>query len=93
MDYTNYPNSDQHPSAHDYEQLEIIYAHLDSTTTVSIAKAARRALPAMNQINFSERTQWGKRIHGSCTQGISVYKLDFGRGHKVFTFVIWTQPE
>jgi hypothetical protein len=31
MDYTNNPASNQHPNAHDYAQLEDIYAHLDGT--------------------------------------------------------------
>src|SRR3989344_2559783 len=34
MDYTNNPSTNQHPNAHDYEQLDTIYAHLDSTTTL-----------------------------------------------------------
>jgi hypothetical protein len=29
MDYTNDPSTNQHPNAHDYEQLESIYTHLD----------------------------------------------------------------
>ena len=36
MDYSSDPSS-QHPNKHDYEELGIIYAHLDSTTTVSAA--------------------------------------------------------
>jgi hypothetical protein len=31
MDYTNDPSSNQHPNAHDYEELDIIYAHLDGS--------------------------------------------------------------
>lgn len=34
MDYTNDPSSNQHPNKHDYDQLESIYSHLDSVTTV-----------------------------------------------------------
>src|SRR3990170_6045615 len=34
MDYTNNPSSNQHPNAHDYDQLQAIYAHLDSSTTL-----------------------------------------------------------
>src|SRR5262245_46251691 len=34
MDYTNDPSTNQHPNAHDYEELELIYAHLDSFTSV-----------------------------------------------------------
>ncbi len=37
MDYTNDPSSNQHPNRHDYDELEFIYAHLDSTTTVGAA--------------------------------------------------------
>jgi hypothetical protein len=31
MDYTNDPSTNQHPNAHDYEELDIIYAHLDGS--------------------------------------------------------------
>jgi hypothetical protein len=35
MDYATNPDADNmHPNTHDYEQLAIIYAHLDSTTTI-----------------------------------------------------------
>lgn len=37
MDYTNTPlgpPSNEHPNAHDFDQIETIYAHTDSTTTV-----------------------------------------------------------
>ena len=37
MDYTSDPDgppSNEHPNAHDFEQLETIYGHTDSTTTV-----------------------------------------------------------
>lgn len=85
MDYTSNPVSNQHPNYHDYEQLESIYAHLDSGTTVA------QMPPAMGQIDFETPAQWGKLIRGSRARGTSVYELDFGRGHKVFTFVFWTK--
>src|SRR3972149_9367928 len=31
MDYTSDPSTNQHPNAHDYEELGLIYAHLDSS--------------------------------------------------------------
>ncbi len=34
MDYTNDPGTNQHPNQHDYDELEAIYAHLDSVNTV-----------------------------------------------------------
>jgi hypothetical protein len=36
MDYSQSLNS-QHPNQHDYEQLEIIYAHLDGTSSIGFA--------------------------------------------------------
>ncbi|MDH4177176.1 MAG: hypothetical protein OEV72_06340, partial [Thermoleophilia bacterium] len=32
MDYTNSPDSNQHPNSHDYEQLFTIYTHLDGSS-------------------------------------------------------------
>jgi len=33
MDYTSDPSSNQHPNTHDYDQLELIYGHLDGTAS------------------------------------------------------------
>lgn len=93
MDYTSDPFSNQHPNQHDYDQLETIYAHLDGTTTVSQTSLAGKMPPAMTDIDLSGPRQWGKLIHGSRAEGHSLYMLDFGRGHKVFTFVTWAMEE
>ncbi|OFW74865.1 MAG: hypothetical protein A2Y55_13450 [Actinobacteria bacterium RBG_16_68_12] len=76
MDYTNSPSSNQHPNQHDYDQLEAIYAHLDSTTTVASAPAA---LPG-NAPPFSQAS----RANGSH------YVDDLGNGQRLVTFVLWT---
>ena len=34
MDYTNLPDSNQHPNSHDFQQLASIYNHVDSTNTI-----------------------------------------------------------
>ena len=93
MDYTSNPNSNQHPNAHDYDELAIIYEHLDSTTTVSSAVATGAMPPAMGQIDFESPGQWGRLVRGSVGKGTAVYELDFGGGHKVFTFVIWADGD
>lgn len=87
MDYTRNPSgppSNEHPNAHDYEQLETIYAQLDSTTTV--AQSVKNG-----QRNFGEdvenRSQWGKELKNNGK--VALYERDFGGGRKVFTFVIW----
>lgn len=80
MDYTGNPESNQHPNQHDYEQLELIYAHLDSFTTIK-----QTLHPA--QGNFDDPVQWGRLVK---KQGrVAVFERDFGLGNKLFTFVIY----
>ncbi len=96
MDYTDDPYgppNNEHPDGHDYDQLVAIYAHLDSSTTISSALATGQMPPAMGQIEFETPAQWGRLIRGSRDRGTSVYELDFGGGHKVFTFVIWARED
>jgi hypothetical protein len=83
MDYTNNPASNQQPNAHDYKELESIYEHLDSTTTVGAAAHGAQGNPP------DSPSEWGqlmKTTHGGRTQ---VFERDFGNGQKVVTFVIW----
>lgn len=91
MDYSNDPVPNQHPNAHDYEQLDIIYAHFDSATTVSLTILPAQMPPAMNLIDFDTPAQWGKSIRSTHLGRTEVFELDFGGGHKVFTFVIWAE--
>lgn len=91
MDYSNDPVPNQHPNAHDYEELDIIYAHLDSTTTIGQTSLTGHMPPAMADIDFETPAQWGKLIRTSHGGRTEVYELDFGGGHKVFTFVIWAE--
>lgn len=87
MDYTSDPSTNQHPNAHDYEQLETIYAHLDFTTTVG------QTLPNSGNanVNLDEPTEWGRAVRRSGDGRNSLYERDLGWGHKVFTFVIWAK--
>ena len=91
MDYSNDPVPNQHPNAHDYEELDIIYAHLDGTTTIGQTSLTGHMPPAMADIDFETPAQWGKLIRTSHGGRTEVYELDFGGGHKVFTFVIWAE--
>ena len=93
MDYTNNPlepPSNVDPNQHDYDELVTIYSHLDSTTTVS-APASSKMPPAMADIDLTTPGQWGKLIRTSHNGRTALYELDFGRGFKVFTFIIWVQ--
>lgn len=85
MDYTSNPGgapSNEHPDAHDYEQLEAIYAHLDSTTTVSAASLTGKMPPAMRDIDLSGPGQWGRLIRSSHGGWKELYELDFGGGDR-----------
>lgn len=87
MDYTADPSTNQHPNAHDYEELGIIYAHLDSFTTVgqSTGQTARQLAPG----NLDGPSEWGRSVKDN--GHVALYERDFGAGNKVFTFVIWAE--
>ena len=85
MDYTDDPARDDgngdnlHPNQHDYDELAIIYSHLDSFNTATGGNA-----PALN-----DPSEWGqlmKTAHGGKTQ---IFERAFGNGVIVVTFVIW----
>lgn len=94
MDYTSNPSgppSNEHPNKHDYDELDIIYSHLDSTTTVasSVLPGALLEAPAVSDIDFADIEQWGRLVATSRDGGQSVFELDFGNGVKVLTHVTW----
>lgn len=84
MDYTNLPESNQHPNAHDYEMLESIYAHLDSTNTFKAATATTGS-----DVDTSDPRNWGRLVRTMNGGLTAVYERDFGKGQKMVTFVIW----
>ncbi|MEX2136827.1 MAG: hypothetical protein WEB29_07745 [Chloroflexota bacterium] len=80
MDYTNSPGTNQHPNNHDYQELEIIYSHLDSTTTVgSVVTGSATA------------SGWGRLVSSSASKHSSIYRLDLGNGQSMLTHVIWAE--
>jgi len=74
------------PNAHDFEQLNIIYQHLDSTTTV----AARAALAGSKSDVTDDPISWGHRIRQSANGRSSHYERLNGDGSKTLTHVYWT---
>lgn len=87
--YHNTSNADTlstHPNAHDYEELEIIYAHLDGTNTVLSSAPTKGNSANVNTDNVSD---WGKEIRKDSNGRNSLFERDLGNGNKVFTFVIW----
>ncbi len=86
MDYTNDPTTNQHPNTHDYEMLEAIYSHLDSSSTLSQTSTGQNAnIP----VDTDNPNTWGKAIRTSEDGNPSLFVRDMRNGEKVFTFVIW----
>jgi hypothetical protein len=90
MDYTNNPDSNQHPNSHDYQMLQDIYAHLDSTTTVGAALPPSTP-PAMKNIVLNSINDFGPIVKAVKNgAGLATYHVqDFGHGNKVVTHVFW----
>lgn len=91
MDYTNDPGSNQHPNAHDYEELQSIYEHLDATTTVS-QTTSRNAGGMPEWVasgEFENASDWGKEVRNNGK--VALFERDFGGGNKLFSFVIFAR--
>ena len=74
------------PNQHDFDELNIIYAHLDSTTTV-----AALAAPASSADEVTENPNtWGQLVSQSRNGRSSTYERYNSDGSKSITHVYWT---
>jgi hypothetical protein len=97
MDYTSDPDgppSNEHPNSHDFQQLQTIYSHTDSTSTISsaLAPAPGRSGTAAdegpnNPSEFGRATGrkdgYGRDIH---------FEKNLPDGRKIITHVFWVEP-
>lgn len=74
------------PNQHDFDELNIIYAHLDSTSTV--AALAAQASSADEVTN--EAATWGQLVSQSKNGRSSTYERYNSDGSKTVTHVYWT---
>lgn len=81
MDYTNNPGTNQHPNQHDYDMLEQIYSHTDSSTTIGATPAGFANADAHAIEN------WGEKV--SDNGKTAIFVRDFGDDNLIVTFVIW----
>ncbi len=97
MDYSNDPVPNQHPNAHDYEQLVSIYGHTtDTINTVGTAILSRLGFGSSNNrsienVDFGDSREWGKSIKTDSKGKSSLYERDLGNGGKLQTFVVWAE--
>lgn len=85
--YQNTSNSDTQstqPNQHDYDELALIYKHLDTTTTVgsTVATSGSRAPSSLD-----DPRGWGRLVERSPAGTDRVYVRDFGNSEQVVTFV------
>ncbi len=73
-----------HPNQHDYDELAIIYGHLDSGTSVGASPAAAAG-------SADSPGEWGKLVSASRDGSAATYERDAGDGNKIVTFVIWAR--
>lgn len=87
MDYTSDPSTNQHPNDHDYAQIESIYAHLDSITTVSqtLSQVGR----GQDVDPGEDQSSWGRLVRQNGRA--AVYEKDFGNGQKLLTHVFYAE--
>ena len=94
MDYTNDPSgtagtngnlNNEHPNAHDYDELLTIYGHLDSTTTVAFRA---NAAGAFGDPGDSPR-DWGRAIHFDSLGRPDMFQRVDGPGLMTLTHVFW----
>ena len=82
------------PNAHDFQELGIIYQHLDSTTTVAQIAAEVAAMHqgpgAANRDVSDDPNSWGQLVRQSSSGRSSTYERENGDGSKNVTHVFWT---
>jgi hypothetical protein len=100
MDYTNDPDggtggasstdpTNEYPNQHDYYHLDqVIYKHLDSTTTVGSTSAVSSMPPAANRGSFNSRAEWGRLVGESPNGKLELWERSFGREARMITWVI-----
>lgn len=86
MDYSNALDNPS-PNNHDYQQLQTIYSHLDSSTTVASLVADSN----MFGDDPDAPHNWGQLVRQSANGRSSVYEYVYWNGNKKLTHVFWTE--
>lgn len=86
-----------HPNQHDYDELSIIYGHLDSTSTlaastdeISVASESEVAEQSASEVTDDPAT-WGQLVRQSKNGRSSDYERFNANGSRTLTHVYWIQ--
>jgi hypothetical protein len=88
MDYANALDNPS-PNAHDYQQLQTIYSHLDTTTTVGFSVFGTKENPFEDDPDAPHN--WGRLVSQSANGRSSYYERENADGTKRATHVFWTR--
>lgn len=87
MDYTNLPGGNEHPDAHDYEQLLSIYNHMEAGMSINGSASAAAGEPG------DTPADWGRPVHFDSQGRPDVFVQEQGQGQKKITHVFWAIGE
>jgi len=74
------------PNAHDFAQLNSIYSHLDTTTTVAMTTSPAASASEVGD----DPNSWGQLVSQSANGRSSTYERFERNGSKTLTHVFWT---
>src|SRR6266705_6432308 len=80
MDYSADPSNNTTPNQHDYDELVIIYSHLDGAAAVSSPTASEAAG------DLDSPNGWGRAVSYANGRPV-VFEQDLGGGNKMVTYV------
>jgi hypothetical protein len=90
MDYTSVPEGNEHPDAHDYEQLELIYGgHSETAATAMFGGSNSAGVPEVGDTMAT----WGKPIKFDRHGRPHVFQRIDGPGRVTLTHVFWAIGE
>lgn len=89
MDYTNRPEGNESPDAHDYQQLTIIYNHLESAMTTMLGGGRGNAGADIGDTPDT----WGRPVNFDRQGRPNIYERIDGPGQKTVTHVTWAIGE
>lgn len=102
MDYTNDPDgtlfvqaNNEHPNQHDYDMLEEIYAHVNSSTGGGGPGkgGGKKPVSIGKNIDLDDPSAWGKAVKQDAQGNGSLYVRDLGNGFEIVTHVTWVLEE
>lgn len=77
------------PNAHDFEELNSIYGHLDTIDTTAAQRSSSGTAAAIE--SSEEPNSWGKLMSQSANGRSSTYKQKYKDGSSMVTHVYWTE--